>query len=68
MIHHHIKIKPSDRLLGNAAIAHILHRQCYGRMMLVKYQEDTELSMYQAIHQCVHCGDTIRSYTSKSGL
>ncbi len=64
---HKMKLDPSERMLGNASLAHILANGCYGRLKMKSYQSDNEAGRYAAKYECVKCGKIIESQHNKPG-
>ena len=67
MMNHKKKLKPFDRLLGNASLGHIQADGCYGRMMMVTYRRNDSTNYYRARYRCAVCGKIIDSGHGKPG-
>jgi hypothetical protein len=68
MMSHKKKLKPSERLLGNAVIAHALHSKCPGgRMVMVEWWSDSNTHKYGAKFVCKICGGIVESQHNKPG-
>ena len=66
-MNHKKKLKPFERIAGNAVLAHILATGCYGRLKMKSYSCDHEKHRYSAVYECAKCGKVVESQHSKPG-
>jgi len=62
-----MKLNPSDRLMGNASLAHILADGCYGRMALMRWQFNGNTQAAEATYMCQTCNKIVESRHNKHG-